>query len=293
MNIGMPIPIGISIPPSIPISIGMDAETTVNTAIDRTQRDLLHAKLNEMAQRYGLLHNGVPRLAGVATELLSNPCDKKSEFDLANGLRAPGLRFDAVFSELHDFAVGQVIGHLKSSLQEAGCQAAIASEVVVPLGRYDMLLTTGSPCRLLAGNKEILRLEIKTAKSFPLEQAIRYLWESDSPLIVARLLTRQVLTLRPNTLTEVLDFTLRETVLKADRIMKGEIQPTPGAYCADCGDAECHWNRASEHKRDPGIITIREFSADLQTVMTNIPRIAGEVATIAVRELQNINGDPN
>jgi len=166
------------------------------------------------------------------TELLSNPAQSSRE-DM----------FDKVWRNLHSYAVTLFLERLKNELATRKIAAAVVSEGECPTGRYDVLITNGRTIQVFynAAGKRV-SIEFKTGMNVDFTQLEKYLWNGIS-LILVRVETGHVVTLRTDDWREFLKHSLKDRIGKAERILRGKAMLIPGKDCMECPLTTCRFNK--------------------------------------------------
>jgi len=170
-------------------------------------------------------------------ELLSSPAYSNRE-DM----------FDKVWRNLHSYAVTLFLERLKNELTSRKIAVAVVSEGECPTGRYDVLVTNGRTIQILhdALGKHI-SVEFKTSLNVDFTQLEKYLWNNIS-LILVRVETGHVVTLRTDEWREFLKFSLKDRIDKAERILDGKMLLVPGKDCFECPLNTCRFNKHDPKK---------------------------------------------
>ena len=245
------------------------------------------AKMKVIAEMYGWVHAARPSATTLIQTLSSNLCDRQVKHILENraSLRKK-RRFDSYYREKSEFATTRILEHVKSALSTNGLDAFIQTEERSDIGRYDIVIALGSPCRIYANGEERLRIEVKASLGISLEQIARYLWQP-SPLILVRIMTRHVTKIAPLSLSPYVLFTLKDLTEKADRILSDKFYTIPGTACFECLDVDCPHNRHCDRRSD-GLVTMPndDFGEDLTSFFRNLSYVSEKTATTVVEELR-------
>lgn len=263
----------------------------MQAAIDteRCKRDLI-AKMKSLAEMHGWVHAGRPSVTTLMQTLSSNSCDRKVKHIIENtGVLRKGNRFDSYYRAKSEFATVKILEHTKNALTINGLDAVIQTEGRSDIGRYDVVIAQGSPCKVYAGGEERVRIEIKASYGISLEQISRYLWQS-SPLILVRVMTRHVSKIDPMKLQPYVTFTLKEITAKADRILSCNFYTIPGTACYTCPDRDCPHNRYT-CRGHSGLVTIpdEDFGEDLVSFFRNLSYVSEKTANIVIEELRRVS----
>jgi len=170
-------------------------------------------------------------------ELLSNPVQSGRE-DM----------FDRIWRNMHSYAVTLFLERLKNELTSRKIAVAVVSESERPTGRYDVLITNGRTTQILhdALGKHI-SVEFKTGLNIDFTQLEKYLWNNIS-LILVRVETGHVVTLRTDEWREFLKSSLKDRIDKAERILEGKTLLVPGKDCLECPLNTCRFNKHDPKK---------------------------------------------
>ncbi len=158
--------------------------------------------------------------------------------------------FDRVWRNMHSYAVTLFLERLKNELASRGIAVAIVSEGECPTGRYDVLVTNGRTIRIIhdALGKRI-SVEFKTGLNVDFTQLEKYLWNNIT-LILVRVKTGHVATLRTDEWREFLKSSLKDRICKAERILDGKTMLVPGKDCKDCPSTTCKFNKQDTKKEE-------------------------------------------
>lgn len=257
---------------------------------ERCKQELM-AKMKIIAETYGWTRVARPCATTLIQTLSSNPCDRQVKHILEN--RAPfekRRRFDSYYREKSEFATIRILEHIKSALSINGLDAAIQTEERSDVGRHDIVIAFGSPCKVYVSGEARVRIEVKASLGINLEQISRYLWDS-SPLILVRVMTRHVTKLEPSALQPYLLFMLRELHEKCDRILSGKFYTIPGNACFACLDGSCPYNRHHDG-RSQGLVAMSndDFGEDLASFFRNLSYVSEKTASTVVEELSGFQG---
>jgi len=255
-------------------------------AIEKWRQELT-ARMSAMARTYGWERRERLSVAALIKILSSCVCDRRIKYFLENPFSSTKEgRFDSYYREKNDFATITILDHIKAALSVNGIKAVIQTERRSDIGRYDIVITHGSPSKVCAYSEE-LRVEVKASLGFSLEQIARYLWHP-STVILVRVITRQVAKLEPSTLQRFIIFSLKGLIAKADRILSGELYTIPGTDCIACPDSECSHNHSLARTSTP-LITMPddEFEDDLELFFRNLSYVSVKAARLVVGRFKN------
>ncbi|MEM3592236.1 MAG: hypothetical protein QW702_09110 [Candidatus Bathyarchaeia archaeon] len=149
---------------------------------------------------------------------------------------------DRIWRNLHDYSVALLVDRLKEELVTEGFPVSIVNEAENPVGRYDVLLIVNR------GKVQILNcggnicMEVKSGLNVALNQAEKYMWNG-TLVVLVRLLTGDVITLRADEWTGFLKFALAQRIKKAERILEGKVILIPGRDCYECPLKTCRFNK--------------------------------------------------
>ena len=254
------------------------------------QKEELLAKLRMIAERYGWVYKGQPCVAKLARTISMYACERQIKHLLQSARFADdGQRFDAYYREKSEFATLKILDCLKTRLSAHGVDAAILTEVPSDIGRYDVAIVQGYPCKVHSKGEEIIRVEVKAGLSVNLEQIERYMWDP-SPLILVRVITGHVAKIEPPKLRPYVLFSLKELHAKADRLLSGKFYAIPRATCTVCSDSDCPHNRTRE---STGIVTFPDvkFLEDLNLFFQNLSYAAERTASLIIEELKGVTAE--
>ena len=251
--------------------------------VEVLRRELLD-KLRILRERY----RGSKKLSVISLlkTLSKHACERKAKYLLEEPDFNAGIRFDPYYKQKSNFATLKILELLKSRLQANGLDASILTEVPSDIGRYDVAIVQGQPCRVYnCLRSEKVRIEVKASLGLDFEQLDRYLWDS-SPIILARVITRHVAKLKPSKLKQHIYFSLKELNAKADRLLSHDLWEIPGKDCMSCSDFRCPHN-SNTHCRTQNMITMSdaEFNDDLNALFRNLSYVANRTVDLAIEEL--------
>jgi len=244
-----------------------------------------------IAETYGWIRASRPCATALIQTLSSTPCDRQVKYKLENRASlGKRRRFDSYYREKSEFATGMIVERVKSALLINGLDAAIQTEERSDVGRHDIVIALGSPCKVYANGEARLRIEVKGSLGINLEQISRYLLDS-SPLILVRVMTRHVTKIEPSALQPYLLFMLRELHEKCDRILSSKFYTIPGNACFACPDDRCPHNRYRDG-RSEGLVTMAndDFGEDLVSFFRNLSYVSEKTASTVVEELRVFQG---
>ena len=246
-------------------------------------------KLDGLCHKYNLVRNGRPQTITLAELLVAEPCERKIKFGLEQGRLdfEEGKRFDPIFKSKSDLACTFLIGKIKSKLAKEGYNADIATEQRDLYGIYDLVIRNSNPIKLVSGDTEKIRVEVKASGGLPLSQLTRYFLDS-STLILVRVITNHVILIHPTDLEQFVKFSLDQIDAKADRLESGSFLETPGLYCSyGCPDYGCKYNK-SKIRKAVGMVKLTndDFEQDLLSYFSNLASVAERCADMVVEELR-------
>lgn len=250
-----------------------------------SQKAELQKKLAELSEKFGLASGNLgPRTTTVAKSLASMQCERRIAYALSNPEDDRAQKFDSIFREKSQWATVKIIDRVKQELDAQGFRAAITTEAKEEgIGRYDVAIVAGDPSVVFRADVPIVRIEVKAALGLPLEQVERYLW-NPTPLIVARLLTSQVVLFKPDEMAGFVEFSLSNSISKAARIAEDRPYVVPG-NCYGCPDRGCQFNSGKQSSRP--IITLDDADWDLMSLFRNVPSVAERTAILVLKELRS------
>jgi hypothetical protein len=166
-------------------------------------------------------------------------------------------------------------------------KAKFSTEVRSEFGVYDISIVGDSSPQVHEGATPRINIEIKAGLGLPIEQIERYIWES-TPLILVRVITNQVILLRPSNLTKLIDFSIENITAKADRLLAGrQLFEVPGLQCEECMDLAC---RSNKHKRKSQTLVQLDnddFENDLNRLLGNLPQVAEKTVLLILQEFSH------
>lgn len=264
----------------------MSQERSESTRGVSGRYDELLAVTRELASRNGLTIGSGLKTAVVGALLCSNICERKIKYSLEHQTSNRYEKFDPLFTAKSDYATLKIVDHIKSRLDKEQVLASITCESQDETGAYDVLIESSNPSGTVPNHHTKIKLEVKAGLGVALEQVERYLWEP-SPLVLIRVMSRQVIRLDPSELNEFLNFAVAEDVQKAKRLLGGKYHTVPGKYCAACMDFACEHNKF----RPPKEVRMIQFSdtnaqEDLNLFLRNLAFVAEKAASLVIQELQ-------
>jgi len=251
------------------------------------QKQILLEKLRMIAERHGWMYKGQPSVVKLARTISRYACERQIKHLLENArFENDGQRFDSYYREKSEFATLKILDTIKTRLSTDGVNAAILTEAPSDIGRYDVAIVQGYPCKVYCKGEEIIRVEVKAGLSVNLEQIERYMWDS-SPLILVRVITGHVAKIEPPKLRSYILFSLKELHAKADRLLSGKFYAIPRASCAVCSDSDCPHNR---RRKSAGMVTFPDgrFLEDLNLFFQNLSYAAERTASLIIEELNGV-----
>jgi hypothetical protein len=199
-------------------------------------------------------------------------------------------RFDPYYRQKSEFATLRILEHVKTSMSTNGLEAVIMTETPSDIGRYDIVVTQGCPCKVYTNGVERIRIEVKASLGLDLEQIGRYLWDP-SPLILVRVITGHVAKIKPLELQSFVLFSLGELNAKADRLLSDKFYTVPGTACSNCLDSNCtYWHGRNNTRKPRNIVTLSDsdFTEDLASFFQNLSYVAERTASMVVEELKGL-----
>ncbi len=267
-----------------PAALPPDLEASTAFA---ARKDQLRVTINDLCIRYGWTHKGRQRIASVTKLLTSDICERRIAFILCHQIPEEYKKFDSVYREKSEYATLKILDHLKIRLKEEGLNVRLATEEKADFGIYDAVIESGTPCRILQNGQQRIRLEIKASLGLPLEQIDRYLWD-DSPLMLIRVITGQVVMFRPLEVEEFARFSICSILEKAKRLKNDKAITVPGNYCGACPDQTCAYNKTRPSVSTSQLVKANdsEFAMDITSFFRNLPYVAERTATLVISELR-------
>jgi hypothetical protein len=252
------------------------------------QKQELLSKLRLLREKHGGTCKGQLSVITLANIMSKYACERQIRHLLESGDLRENQRFDPYYRQKSEFATIKILEHIKTKLTTNGLPATILTEAPSDIGRHDIVIIRGYPCKIYAKDEEIIRIEIKASLGLNLEQIDRYLWDS-SPLILARVATGHVAKIEPLTLQSYVLFSLRALNAKLNRLASDKFFTIPGMACMSCTDYSCAYNKNKERKKFVSIITMAdsEFTEDLNSFFKNICYVAKRVASLVIDELRS------
>lgn len=257
--------------------------------VEKWKQKLL-VKMRNIGERCEWVHDSWGSLTVTLLKTLSSfACERRIKHLLENAnFIKENQRFDPYYRQKSQFATVKILEHIKTRLSIIGSNAGIMTEVPSEIGRYDVVITQGCPCKVYANGEERIRIEMKASLGLDLGQIERYLWDP-SPLILVRVITRHVVKIGPSRLRSYVLFSLRELNAKADRILSGKFYTVPRTACTICYDTSCPHNRI-KRKQPRNIVTMSdgEFADDLELFFKNLGYVAERTADLVIEELKGV-----
>jgi hypothetical protein len=260
---------------------------TVLRAVKEQKQEFL-SKLGLLKQRYEWVRKDRPSAIMLAKIISRYACERQIRHLLENGDFRENQRFDPYYRQKSEFATIKILEHIKTKLATNGIPATILTEAPSDIGRHDIVIIRGYPCKVCAKDEEIIRIEIKASLGLNLEQIDRYLWDA-SPLILARVATGHVAKIEPLTLQSYVLFSLRELNAKVVRLTSDKFYTIPGTACTSCADYSCFYNRGGG-KRPVSVVSMNdsEFAEDLNSLFKNLSYVAERTADLVIEELKRV-----
>jgi hypothetical protein len=266
-------------------------QSVADRTIDK-QKEELFLKIQTLADQYGWIHGNRTPYATLVKIISSLSCEKRIMEILENNRLADvPKKFDPYYVQKSEFATAKILDSIKTQLSASGLKATILTEVPFEVGRYDIVVALENPSKVDAESDKKIKIEVKASLGIDLEQIQRYLWDF-STLILSRIVTRQVVKLRPSELQSFVNFTMQELDSKLDRLLSNKLYAIPGTDCTSCQDVTCrHFQRRKKGRAPPKVLTFSdvEFGEDLKSFFENLPYVASQTALMVVEELQDIS----
>lgn len=223
--------------------------------------------------------------AKVAAVLASTACEELASHIIMNGKGVEeDARFDSYYREKHEVAKRKFVDRLKSALTNSGVGIRIKTEEVSELGRRDVVISDERQLTIKTNGKT-LPVEIKASIGLDLAQVERYLL-SGEPLLLVRIMTRQVKLLKPSDFSAYVEQSIRDLSDKALRILDGRPFLVTGYECNHCPVKSCPHNRARKPNRRFVYMKQEEFDTDLSDFLRNLYPTIDEAVRVALRELR-------
>jgi hypothetical protein len=222
--------------------------------------------------------------AKVAAVLTSTACEELASHVIMNGgCIGEDVRFDSYYREKHEVAKRKFVDRLKSELTNADSGFQIRTEDTSELGRRDVVISDGRQLTIETNGKT-LPVEIKASVGLDLAQIERYLL-SGEPLLLVRIMTRQVKLLNPLDFSAFLEESVRDLSDKALRILDGRPFLVTGYECNNCPVKSCPHNRTQKPNRAFVCMKQDDFDTDLSNFLTNLYPTIDRAVQIALKEL--------
>ena len=233
--------------------------------------DKLESLLIQVRERHGVRAS----LARFTSVLAQYPCIARCLRELTpNGDREP---VDAFYLERHDFLVRLLVNKLMVRLRKEGIRAEIKSELRTKSGTGDVDIIPENPPNFR------VRIEVKGGQGIGIDQNLRYVAEN-SVLILCLAGRGEALLINRNKLRELLSDYLGNLVDKAELLLDGADEKSPGPWCAGC-PLECpHARKKSSHK--PNLE--EEFLAQTKNWLKAVNKTV-ELAIKIIKEAEKTN----
>lgn len=175
-----------------------------------------------LAVKFNLFDSlGRPRKAFIADSLLRFHCTCCLQKVFAH-MRICDGDVDALYSEMHGFAVNLLSGVLMEMLKGKGFR--VCCEDAGDYGRADVVVKSATFGLVVKVNHVHVVVEVKTGRSISFAQLFRYLlWHPDAVLVVWRVGMRQVFTLRGRELQTLLCMYISSAISRALKLLNGEV----------------------------------------------------------------------
>jgi len=245
----------------------------------------------ELLDKIGVLRSNCkgekkPSVLSLLRAISQNACEGKIECLLERQESSEAdQQFDPYYKLKSDFATLKILELLKSRLSGKGLDVTIFTEAPNDFGRHDIVIFQGHPCKDDVKAAKKVRIEVKASLGLDFEQLDRYLWDS-SPLILARVITGQVVKLNPASLQPYILFSLTELNSKVERLISSRFYKIPGKECASCYDRYCEHNYGNRLRKTPCMITMSDkgFNEDLNHFLRNLCNVAEKTVSLVLEE---------
>ena len=199
--------------------------------------DQLESLLTQVKERHGVRVS----LARFISVLAQYPCISRCLYELTpNG---DGEPVDVFYLERHDFLVRLLVNKLMIRLRKEGIKAEIRSELKTKSGTGDVDIIPENPSNFR------IRIEVKGGQGVGIDQNLRYVAEN-SVLILCLAGRGEALLINRNKIRELLSDYLENLIDRAELLLDGADEKSPGPWCAGC-PLECpHARKKSSHKPD-------------------------------------------
>ncbi len=212
--------------------LSIDAQTNVN--LFDYLRDSLEDVCDQLAKKFGLYDGaGMPRKALVMDGLFRFSC-LSCLYKFFTQMRMGSPSVDALYMEMHRFAVNILTGTLTHALNDEGY--GVDCEDSHEFGRVDVAIKPSRFGASVEANNANVVVEVKTGRSLSFAQLFRYLLQHrEATLIVWRVPMRQVFTLKGERLYALLCLYASSALARALRLLNSG-EPAPCNHkLHDCG----------------------------------------------------------
>jgi len=219
--------------------------------------------------------------AKVSAVLATTSCETFATNLLENKVSRTDTRFDPYYLMKHEGAKLKLIDRLKSELAGAGVEFQLLTEENGTLGRYDVVIITDGKKLTIQGGHRTIVVEIKASLGLDMAQIERCLLGGE-PVLLVRIMTRQVTLLRPDDHTAFLSESVKDLAGKAQRLLDSRPILVPGYECRQCPVTTCPFKKYTK-KPDRELVCMKpeEFEADLARFLRNLyPTVDKAVETI-------------
>lgn len=196
-------------------------------------RDSLDDVCSQLADKFGLYDGaGKPRKALILDGLFRFSC-LGCLCKFFTQMRMGSPRVDALYMEMHRFAVNILTGVLAQALN--GGMVNVCCEDSHEFGRVDVVVKQSQFGAMVEAGGACVVVEVKTGMSVSFAQLFRYLLQHrDATLIVWRISMRQVFALKGERLHALLCLYVSSALARALRLLNGE-HATCNHKLSDCG----------------------------------------------------------
>jgi hypothetical protein len=248
-------------------------------------KSTLMGLLTQLCNQHGWSSKGRLWTTAIARLLNEVTCEERIMHQLTHPEERDQQRFDPYYAEKSRFGTLKIVDALKTRLLKENYTVAVGTEYRADFGVFDVAIVMGNPIVVMKKGEPALKVEIKGSLGIPLEQVDRYAW-TDAPLVLARIITNNVVILHPDEMREFAQFSIESVAAKARRLVDGKPFLVPGPDCRDCGARSCAYYEGGRIQRPIMKMNDAEFGPDLETFFRNLPVVAEKVSDVVVQELR-------
>jgi len=244
-------------------------------------RDLQNECLNlagELAQKLSTPTNKVDT-RDVVYVLERTICDQEAFWLLRNRRGRMKSRVDGYWTSKHEYAKRKIIEKLANRLYDLRLPAEIVLESQGPNARQDILLIVKKPDGTI---KKRVIFEIKTGQGLDFNQLER-LMSDDDIVILVRVSTGHVTTLRSRKYDAILIESLRNRIGRIRRLIEGHTYLVQGRDCLVCTNESCPFMRRLSRQ---GMVVLRndDFDMDIDAFLRTLPSTVNRAVESVIRE---------